>query len=62
MGAIITGVNGVKLDTQFTGGVILKYTYSGDTDTEKIGNAVNTALNRPVSVQTSQDSATGDKS
>lgn len=61
IGAVITGVNGVKLDTQFTGGVILKYTYSGETDTEKIGNAVNAVLNRPVSVQTSQDSATGDK-
>ncbi|MDO4272209.1 MAG: protein translocase subunit SecD [Eubacteriales bacterium] len=61
MGAIVTRVNGVKLDTQFTGGVVLKYTYNGETDTEKIGDIVNAAVNRPVSIQTSKDSATGDK-
>ncbi|WP_343248872.1 protein translocase subunit SecD [Diplocloster hominis] len=61
IGGTITAVNGVKLDTQFTGGVVLKYTYSGDVDTEKIKEAANKVLGRPVSVQTSQDSATGDK-
>ncbi|MBU9738499.1 protein translocase subunit SecD [Diplocloster agilis] len=61
IGGIVTAVNGVKLDTQFTGGVVLKYTYSGEADTEKIKEAANKVLGRPASVQTSQDSATGDK-
>lgn len=60
-GAAVTGINGVKLDTQFTGGVVLKYTYSGDADADKISEGINAALGRPVSVQTSQDTATGDK-
>ena len=61
IGGAITAVNGVKLDTQFTGGVVLKYTYTGDADTEKIKESANKVLGRPVSVQTSEDSATGDK-
>ena len=35
-GLIWSSVNGMKLDTQFTGGVILRYTYSGEADTGKI--------------------------
>lgn len=60
-GAAATGINGVKLDTQFTGGVVLKYTYSGDADTNAISDKINNVLGRPVSVQTSQDTSTEDK-
>ena len=35
-GTIWSCVNGMKLDTQFTGGVILRYTYTGKADTGQI--------------------------
>ena len=51
----------MKLDTQFTGGVILRYTYSGQADTGKIQKEVQNIVDRSVNVQTSKDSATGEK-
>ena len=60
-GTIWSSVNGMKLDTQFTGGVILRYTYSGQTDTGKIQKEVQNIVDRSVNVQTSKDSATGEK-
>lgn len=56
LGTVITARNGVRLDTQFTGGVMLKYTYEGTVDTEKIAAEVKAAINRPVSVQIAKDS------
>lgn len=60
-GTAISAANGMKLDTQFTGGVILKYTYAQETDTEAIRSEVEHELGRPVSVQTSEDTLTGEK-
>lgn len=60
-GTIWSSVNGMKLDTQFTGGVILRYTYSGQADTGKIQKEVQNIVDRSVNVQTSKDSATGEK-
>lgn len=60
-GTTISAVNGMKLDTQFTGGVILKYTYDQEADTEAVRSGVEHELGRPVSVQTSEDPLTGEK-
>lgn len=60
-GTAISAANGMKLDTQFTGGVILKYTYDQETDTEAIRSEAEHELGRPVSVQTSEDTLTGEK-
>lgn len=60
-GTTISAVNGMKLDTQFTGGVILKYTYRQESDTEAVRSLVEHELGRPVSVQTSEDPLTEEK-
>lgn len=60
-GTAISAVNGMKLDTQFTGGVVLKYTYAQEADTEAVRSAVERELGRPASVQTSEDPLTGEK-
>ena len=61
VGTIWSSVNGIKLDTQFTGGVILRYTYSKEADTGEIQKKVEEIVDRSVNVQTSEDSATGEK-
>ena len=58
-GSIISAVRGVTLDTQFTGGVILKYTCEGTPDTEKAAKAVEGVLDRPVSAQAGEDFVSG---
>lgn len=60
-GTTISAVNGMELDTQFTGGVILKYTYGQEADTEAVRSGVEQELGRPASVQTSEDPLTGEK-
>ncbi|MCB6609507.1 protein translocase subunit SecF [[Clostridium] symbiosum] len=60
-GTTISAVNGMELDTQFTGGVILKYTYDQEADTEAVRSGVEQELGRPASVQTSEDPLTGEK-
>ena len=49
----------MKLDTQFTGGVILKYTFTGNADTEKLKEKVETVLERPANMQITRDPASG---
>lgn len=56
-GTILSSVNGMKLDTQFTGGVILKYTCSGKADTEKLREDVEAVLDRPANIQITEDPA-----
>ncbi len=58
-GSILSAANGMKLDTQFTGGVILKYTFTGDADTEKLKEKVETVLERPANMQITRDPASG---
>lgn len=58
-GTILSSVNGMKLDTQFTGGVILKYTCSGKADTEKLREDVEAVLERPANIQITEDPASG---
>lgn len=47
-------VNGIKLDTQFTGGVVLSYKISGDDSTTNLESAIEKVTNRPVTIQTSK--------
>ena len=57
-GIVIILVRGVKLDTQFTGGTVLEYTVETQTvDTEAVGSAVNSAINRDATVQVSNSQA-----
>ena len=56
-GTILSSVNGMKLDTHFTGGVILKYTCSGKADTEKLREDVEAVLDRPANIQITEDPA-----
>lgn len=57
-GAVIIGVRGLKLDTQFTGGTVLEYTVDTQTiDTEEVAKAVNGAINRNATVQVSNSQA-----
>lgn len=60
-GTIISAVRGVTLDTQFTGGVILKYTCEGTPDTEMEAAAIEQALHRPVSAQAAEDFVSGQR-
>lgn len=61
IGLIISFTNGIRLDTQFTGGVILKYNYEGNVDSSSIDNKVEEILGRPTNVQLSEDGVTGNK-
>ncbi|MBR2187679.1 MAG: protein translocase subunit SecD [Lachnospiraceae bacterium] len=57
-GIVIILVRGIKLDTQFTGGTVLEYTVETQTvDTEAVGSAVNSAINRDATVQVSNSQA-----
>lgn len=51
---------GVQLDVQFKGGTILKYTYSGEIDTSKVESTVEKASGMEASIQSANDSLTGE--
>ena len=51
-------VVGVKLDTQFAGGAVLKYSFEGKVDTDEIVSTVQAVVNRTVSAQITTDPAT----
>lgn len=51
---------GVQLDVQFKGGTILKYTYSGEIDTAKAKTVVEQASGMEASIQSANDSLTGE--
>jgi len=50
-GVVAAFVNGIKLDIQFKGGAIFKYTYTGTIDEEKAENVVELAVARTVNGQ-----------
>lgn len=54
-------VNGIKLDTQFVGGAMLKYTYTGEIKENEIAKEATDILNRTASTQVTTDPATKDK-
>ena len=51
IGIIFSFINGIKLDIQFQGGSILKYTYTGTIDSEAAGQLVQDALGKQASCQ-----------
>ncbi len=61
-GVIACFVNGVKLDTQFKGGVVLKYSTQDTYSTEELTDAVASAVNRPVTVQITEENLTNKSS
>jgi preprotein translocase subunit SecF len=50
VGLIANGIFGTKLDINFKGGAVIKYSYSGEVQPNKIEQAVEKAVNRDVSV------------
>lgn len=50
---------GVKMDTQFTGGVVLSYTVNGEVNLTQIQNEVEAVTERAVTVQETKGSAEG---
>ncbi|MEA4895956.1 MAG: protein translocase subunit SecF [Oscillospiraceae bacterium] len=50
-GVIFALVNGIKLDIQFQGGSILKYTYVGEINSEEAGALVEEALGKTANAQ-----------
>lgn len=60
-GSLISYFRGIELDTQFKGGAILRYTYEGEVDTDKVKSNVESLLNRATSVQLTENKATSRK-
>lgn len=58
VGIIGMFTNGVKLDLQFKGGAMLKYTYEGTIDADKVGDIASALLERPVTTNLTADLAT----
>ena len=50
-GVVFALVNGIKLDIQFQGGSILKYTYEGTINSEEAGNLVESAIGKTTNAQ-----------
>lgn len=61
IGIIMGFIEGVKLDIQFKGGAILKYTYAGEINEDTIDDIATDILDRPVSSQLTSDLASGEK-
>lgn len=61
LGLIFMFVNGVKLSIQFKGGAILKYSYDGEIDTNKVAKISSDVLDRTTEVQITEDIATKSK-
>ena len=58
-GFISCFIFGVKLDTQFAGGAVLKYSFSGEIDTKSISSEIQSVVNRTVNSQITTDPANG---
>lgn len=61
VGVIAIFVNGVRLDIQFKGGALLKYTYTGEIDDSVAADIISGIVNRPVTTQVTTDIKTGAK-
>jgi SecD/SecF fusion protein len=51
LGIVMCFVNGIKLDTQFTGGAVLSYSVNQEVETANIQSAVEKVTNRTVTAQ-----------
>lgn len=61
VGIIFSFINGVKLDIQFKGGAMIKYTYEGTIDVDAATDVASNLLNRPVTAQLTSDLATNEQ-
>ncbi len=61
IGIIAIFINGVRLDIQFKGGSLLKYTYTGGIDDDAAADVISGMLNRPVSTQVTTNIKTDEK-
>ncbi|MHC1748167.1 MAG: protein translocase subunit SecD [Cellulosilyticaceae bacterium] len=52
---------GVQMDIQFKGGAILKYTYQGELDSEKVSQVIEPLFDRPLTVQITSDLGSEEK-
>ncbi len=59
IGLIFNIIFGVKLDIQFTGGAMIKYSYVGDIDQAKVESTVENLVKRDVSVTINQNIQAG---
>ncbi len=55
VGLLCTFIKGVKLDTMFSGGAILKYSYSSQVDVDASEQAVSDTINRTAHIQLTKD-------
>ena len=55
MGIFLTCLKGVKLDTMFSGGAIMKYSYNNEVDVDASMNAVSKTINRTANIQLTKD-------
>ena len=55
VGIIYSFVGGVSLDTQFTGGAVLKYTFVGELDADEAERIADEVLHRPATAQIATD-------
>lgn len=60
-GIVSLFINGVNLSIQFKGGAILKYSFEGSLDENKVASRASEILNRNAEVQVVTDMATGSK-
>lgn len=61
IGIIALFINGVNLSIQFKGGAIIKYSYTGEMDSETAADKATEILNRNTEVQLTEDLATHSK-
>lgn len=61
LGIVSLFINGVDLSIQFKGGTILKYSFEGDLDINKVADLASSVLNRNAEVQITEDLATHSK-
>lgn len=61
IGIICLFINGVRLSIQFKGGAILKYSYVGEIDVNKVADLSSDVLKRNTEVQLTEDLATNSK-
>ncbi len=58
IGIVFTIINGVRMDIQFVGGTIIKYTYEGALDTDEVQNVVKDTIGQSSTIQLNSDYAT----
>lgn len=61
-GFIACGINGVHLDTQFTGGAVLSYQVEGSVDIEAAQNAVEKVTDRVITIQETESNVDNSRS